>query len=322
MVSKQAALRAAVPSELREWVDNRLISAHIRMVRMMVLGTLLNALVIAAAFIREVPPVSLALFGASMLAAGLHRVWLAEGIERGRRRRRTTKLLFAFRMNSWWLGLNIGIPMALWLPQVSSGAQLLLAICAMSQIASAAYSVRTMPWAATVYVVSQTLGLAIGLAQLGSVPALGAIVVLLTASGLLIRMAFVAHDLFITRILADRDLATASRTVKLLLNEYEENGSDWLFELDAEQRLTGASRRFAQAAGISAMFILVNSIAGLAGNYAQVAKLPSSVWFWIAAAVVGGIIGSTLGSQKFNSLTLRRVLAAVLLFAGVKLIFV
>ena len=77
-----------------------------------------------------------------------------------------------------------------------------------------------------------------------------------------------------------------------------------------------------QAAGISAMFILVNSIAGLAGNYAQVAKLPSNVWFWIAAAVVGGIIGSTLGSQKFHSLTLRRVLAAVLLFAAVKLIFV
>lgn len=77
-----------------------------------------------------------------------------------------------------------------------------------------------------------------------------------------------------------------------------------------------------QAAGISAMFILVNSIAGLAGNYAQVIKLPSNVWFWIAVAVVGGIIGSTLGSQKFNSLTLRRVLAAVLLFAAVKLIFV
>ena len=252
MVSKQAALRAAVPSELREWVDNRLISAHIRMVRAMVLGTLLNAVVITLAFLHEIRLVSLALFGASMLAAGLHRLWLAEGIERSRRRRRTEKVLFAFRMNSWWLGLNIGIPMALWLPQVSSGAQLLLAICAMSQIALAAYTVRTIPWAATVYVVVQALGLTIGLAQLGSVPALGAIVVLLTASGLLVRMAFVAHDLFITRILADRDLAAASRTVKLLLNEYEENGSDWLFELDAGQRLVGASRRFAQAAGIPA----------------------------------------------------------------------
>lgn len=77
-----------------------------------------------------------------------------------------------------------------------------------------------------------------------------------------------------------------------------------------------------KAAGVSAMFILVNSISGIAGNYAQVAKLPPNVWFWIAAAVVGGIIGSTLGSKRFDSLTLRRLLAIVLLVAGVKLIFV
>lgn len=77
-----------------------------------------------------------------------------------------------------------------------------------------------------------------------------------------------------------------------------------------------------KAAGISAMFILVNSIAGLAGNYAQVVKLPTNVWYWVAAAVVGGIIGSTLGSTRFDSITLRRVLAVVLLFAGVKLILV
>jgi uncharacterized membrane protein YfcA len=76
------------------------------------------------------------------------------------------------------------------------------------------------------------------------------------------------------------------------------------------------------AAGVSAMFILVNSISGLAGNFAQVMALPSNVWLWIAAAVVGGILGSTLGSRRFDSLTLRRVLALVLIFAGVKLVLV
>lgn len=76
------------------------------------------------------------------------------------------------------------------------------------------------------------------------------------------------------------------------------------------------------AAGVSAAFILVNSVAGLAGNYAQLFTLPQNVWLWIAAAAAGGLIGSTLGSKKFDSLTLRRILAAVLLFAGVKLILV
>ncbi len=76
------------------------------------------------------------------------------------------------------------------------------------------------------------------------------------------------------------------------------------------------------AAGNSALFIFVNSAAGLAGNYAQVSVLPSAAWFWILAAIAGGTIGSLLGAKKFESLTLRRVLAAVLLFASVKLIFV
>jgi uncharacterized membrane protein YfcA len=76
------------------------------------------------------------------------------------------------------------------------------------------------------------------------------------------------------------------------------------------------------AAGNSALFIFVNSAAGLAGNYAQVSVLPSAAWFWILAAIAGGLVGSLLGAKKFNSIVLRRVLAGVLLFAAVKLIFV
>ncbi len=76
------------------------------------------------------------------------------------------------------------------------------------------------------------------------------------------------------------------------------------------------------AAGVSALFILVNSASGLAGNYAQVSVLPGEVWFWIGATVAGGMVGSTLGAKKFDSLTLRRVLAVVLVLAAVKLIVV
>ena len=252
MVSRQAVLRTAVAPELRDWVDNRLINAHIRILKPMVAGTLLNALLLAVALLGEVPAPILSLFVASAFTASFHRLWLAEGIERGRRQKRPAKIMAAFRINSWWMGANLGLLLALWFPHVSSGAQLLMAICGVTQIASAAYTVRTLPRSAMVYIAIQALGLAIALAREGSVPALGAIAVLLLAAALLVRMAFTAHDLFVTRILSDRELAASARTVRLLLNEYEESGSDWLFELDERHRLTGVSRRFAAAAGVAA----------------------------------------------------------------------
>ena len=263
MVSKQAALRVVIPAELREWVDNRLISAHIRMVRAIVLGSLLNSAVLTLALIGQIPVYYIAVFAGSTVAACLHRMWLAEGIERGRRRRRTAKIMAAFNWNSLWLGLNLGVLAAQWLPQVSTQVQLLMAVCVVSQIASAAYTVRTLPQAAKIYVITQACGLGIGLAQLGSLPALSTIVVVTVASGLLVRMAYHAHDLFVTRILSDRDLHGAARTVKLLLNEYEESGFDWLFELDSNQRLTNVSRRFAQAAGESADQLAGRSLSSL-----------------------------------------------------------
>ncbi len=82
-----------------------------------------------------------------------------------------------------------------------------------------------------------------------------------------------------------------------------------------------------KAAGISALFIWVNSVSGLLGNFllgkdSNISNLPTIVWFWVGVAIIGGLIGATLGSYRFNSLTLRRVLAFGLMIAGAKLIFV
>lgn len=75
-----------------------------------------------------------------------------------------------------------------------------------------------------------------------------------------------------------------------------------------------------KAAAISSTFILVNSLAGLAGRIAIVPTLPYDVAFWAIVVALGGLIGSTLGSRYFGSLALRRLLAVVLIIAVVKLI--
>ena len=76
-----------------------------------------------------------------------------------------------------------------------------------------------------------------------------------------------------------------------------------------------------QAAAVSALFIWVNSIAGLVGYFTKVRTIPSLGLILAAAAIIGGIIGSHLGSRRFAVRVISLCLATVLVIAGTKLIF-
>jgi len=76
-----------------------------------------------------------------------------------------------------------------------------------------------------------------------------------------------------------------------------------------------------QAAAVSALFIWVNSVAGLVGYFTKVHSIPSLGLVLAAAAIIGGIIGSHLGSKHLAVRVISLCLATVLLIAGVKLIF-
>ncbi len=74
--------------------------------------------------------------------------------------------------------------------------------------------------------------------------------------------------------------------------------------------------------GISALFIFVNSIAGLLGQMNQGIEFSSSMSVMIAVAIAGGLIGSYIGARQLNISMLKKVLAVVLFIASLKLIFV
>ncbi len=75
-----------------------------------------------------------------------------------------------------------------------------------------------------------------------------------------------------------------------------------------------------QTAAVSALFILVNSIAGLAGMFSTGIGIDNSVYLLVAIALAGGFAGAYLGSKKFNNLVLKRILAVVLTLACIKLL--
>ncbi|MDD1749387.1 MAG: sulfite exporter TauE/SafE family protein [Methanothrix sp.] len=75
-----------------------------------------------------------------------------------------------------------------------------------------------------------------------------------------------------------------------------------------------------KTAGVSSAFILVNSTAGLLGHVESVRSLPHQILWWAPAVLVGGALGAELGSRRLTPLTMRRMLAAVLVVAGLKML--
>lgn len=75
-----------------------------------------------------------------------------------------------------------------------------------------------------------------------------------------------------------------------------------------------------RAAATSAVFILVNSLAGLAGHFASGKPVPSFAWTLAVAAVAGGTLGSYFGSARWPARVIQVLLGAVLVIAGAKLI--
>lgn len=72
--------------------------------------------------------------------------------------------------------------------------------------------------------------------------------------------------------------------------------------------------------GIAAAFILVNSMAGLLGVITTATELPSALPYWAIAAVIGGFIGAEYGSKRLGNSAIQKLLAVVLVIAGVKMI--
>jgi uncharacterized membrane protein YfcA len=75
-----------------------------------------------------------------------------------------------------------------------------------------------------------------------------------------------------------------------------------------------------QTAAISALFIFVNSMSGLAGQLTKGIEFQSGMVAFVGVAFVGGSLGAWFGARRFNQNILKYLLAIVLLMASIKLL--
>lgn len=75
-----------------------------------------------------------------------------------------------------------------------------------------------------------------------------------------------------------------------------------------------------QSAAVAAGFILLNSGAGLSGYLLSDQSWPMGTGWLLVAAFIGCLVGAELASHRASSLTLQKLLAAVLGIAAVKMV--
>lgn len=77
-----------------------------------------------------------------------------------------------------------------------------------------------------------------------------------------------------------------------------------------------------EAAAVSALFIFVNSVSGLAGLKNWIPLDQSSLVYWLVASLIGGFLGARWGAGIASNTKVKWILALVLVIASVKLWFV
>jgi signal transduction histidine kinase len=186
-----------------------------------------------------------------MLRWRLHRR-APERIDPKRELRRITVL--SFLMGGFW-GACIGALMV----SMPFTLGVVLAVLATGMMSGGAMTMRNVPLAALAHTGMIALGFAFGLVQLHSV-------VGYTLLGQLVSFVLILHrsitsfsSTFTQGVVREFQLAAANSaleeshdTVKLLLRDFEEQGADWLWEIDDEGRPVAPSPRFAEAAQRSA----------------------------------------------------------------------
>lgn len=80
--------------------------------------------------------------------------------------------------------------------------------------------------------------------------------------------------------------------------------------------------RAREVSAVAALFVLVNSIAGLLGHLSSLQAIPHFAPLLAVAALIGGSIGAFFGSRRLPIAAVVKSLAFVLSIAGFKMLFV
>ncbi|MGL3109416.1 ATP-binding protein [Bradyrhizobium sp. BR 1432] len=233
--------------ELRR-IRAKQIDAVTRLIPVTMAVTLLNVAIVLILFWGRGWNDFLAIWGMTFAATALlavrswrrsHRNPLQEASSRAARQ----VLRQAFFLAAIW-GM---LPLALF-SHIGPTSQLILACLMVGMMSGGAFTLSTFPRAGLVYLATMTIACVGALLLCGTGPYLVTAVFLLLFAFFMARNIVSQGNLFLGNLKAQLELERQTEIISLLLKDFQENASDWLWQTDAEGHLVDVPQRFADVA--------------------------------------------------------------------------
>ncbi len=215
---------------------------------------------LTALFYREHGSVLLPWFGSVIAASAFRFVQAVHSLRRPERSRKPLDL-YSMVAQSTVMGLIFNsVPS--WLLTQTTGLAFTIVVCQLTGLLWAGSLIlATVRPAAVCYVLLTLAIICAGLLTAGQTHEHVYLVALFAAGGATaLRSVFQQHQAFVSDQLRQLDLSAKGEVIGLLLRDYEEQTSDWLWESDAAHQYCNPSMRFEQASGKPAAEIRRHSI--------------------------------------------------------------
>jgi diguanylate cyclase (GGDEF)-like protein len=259
--------REAVDGPLAAYFRGRQIQALLRLLPLIMTGNAINTLVICWVFWGQLSHLWLGVWCFFVIAAlPVAAVWWRMLITDGARP-------LASRLSHHIVVGQVMFFAVLWsvlplfvFPSADHNGAMLVATIVVGTICGGAFMLSPMVPAAMAYVLSMCLTSVFGLLQSQYASGSGLMIALIVYMFIMCGVSYTNGRVFMSRLRAEAETERQKQLIDLLLRDFEEHASDWLWEIAPTGHLRHVSARLAQAFGMPTKQLMQRSFVDLLGG--------------------------------------------------------
>ena len=268
-----AGMLPAVPEEMAGRVRMEQLASILRLTPIMMGANIIIAMLVCLAGLTSRHRDSLMIWAALVISYGLLglRGWLAAQRRKSGKATVSARGLRRIALQAGLLGCLWGVLPILAMDGDTASVQMRMLIVSViaGMIGCGGFAMLTLPPAAIAYSTPMMIGSLVVLLRSGD-PILLALGGLLIFCYLVVTLSCLSHArVFAERLVTGEELERQKQVVSLLLSDFEEGASDWLWEIDETGALTYVSDRMAAAAGAERTALIGRPLAALCGPAAE-----------------------------------------------------